>query len=103
METALSLQHVGRVTEALNTTTGGWAGYTQLALYWLANASDLSPVQEGHLIIEPVSALLLVGIDINSLADKRHTYALFSGGAPTQKCAYRETGYVAHGARLYTG
>ncbi|KAJ7044475.1 hypothetical protein C8F04DRAFT_587609 [Mycena alexandri] len=76
VETALSLQHVGRVTEALNTTTGGWAGYTQLALYWLANASDLSPVQEGHLIIEPTSAtptlfLVVERLPKNALIEKQ--------------------------------
>ncbi|KAH9938240.1 uncharacterized protein B0H18DRAFT_1080984 [Fomitopsis serialis] len=46
LETALSLQHVQRVTHALqNNTGGGWDGHQQGVLYWLANASDVSSVR----------------------------------------------------------
>lgn len=55
LETALSLQHVGRVTDVLRTNTGGeWTGHTQLALYWLANLCDLPIVKQGHAAFEQV-------------------------------------------------
>ena len=55
LETALSLQHVSRVTDAVSSTSGGgWTGYTQLALYWIAEASDLPDVKHGHAASEQV-------------------------------------------------
>ncbi|KAJ7179009.1 hypothetical protein C8R46DRAFT_1159714 [Mycena filopes] len=76
VETALSLQHVARVAEALATNTGGWTGNTQLALYWLANASDLSSVREGHLTIESTSTaptlfLVVESLPKNALVEKQ--------------------------------
>ncbi|KAJ7682662.1 hypothetical protein DFH06DRAFT_1389612 [Mycena polygramma] len=76
VETALSLQHVDRVTHALSTSTGGWAGHTQLALYWLANASDLSAVRQGHATSElkrtsPTLFLEVESLPKNALVEKQ--------------------------------
>ncbi|KAJ6486394.1 hypothetical protein C8R47DRAFT_521061 [Mycena vitilis] len=67
VETALSLQHVDRVGHALSTSTGGWGGHTQLALYWLANASDLSAVRQGHVTSEPKRASPTLFLEVESL------------------------------------
>jgi diphthine-ammonia ligase len=49
METALACQHVARVTDALkNNSGGGWVGYPQAALYWLADINHLPHVEHGH-------------------------------------------------------
>lgn len=43
METALAFQHVERVINALKTSSGGgWNGYSQAVLYWLAKSSDIT-------------------------------------------------------------
>ncbi|KAF7352671.1 Diphthine--ammonia ligase [Mycena venus] len=75
-ETALSLQHVNRVTQALGTNTGGWAGHTQLAIYWLANASHLPAVLQGHSTFEsksttPTLFLVVEHLPKNALVEKQ--------------------------------
>lgn len=45
-ETALAFQHVDRVKTAVQTTSGGWKGFTQLALYWLVDPKDSPRVAE---------------------------------------------------------
>ncbi|KAJ7180235.1 hypothetical protein C8R43DRAFT_1093586 [Mycena crocata] len=76
-ETALSLQHVNRVTDVLIANTGGgWIGHTQLALYWLANASDLSAVKHGHSVFEeeataPTLFLVVPRLPKNALVEKQ--------------------------------
>ncbi|KAJ7765005.1 hypothetical protein DFH07DRAFT_1015601 [Mycena maculata] len=77
LETALSLQHVKRVTNALSSNTGGgWTGHSQLVLYWLANLSDLSGVKHGHAALEKETAaptLFLVVKDLpkNAIVEKQ--------------------------------
>ncbi|KAI0677159.1 hypothetical protein C8Q78DRAFT_1065776 [Trametes maxima] len=47
LETALAFQHVHRVVEALkNNSGGGWTGYYQGIVYWLASPGELPPVRE---------------------------------------------------------
>ncbi|KAJ6598927.1 hypothetical protein DFH09DRAFT_18918 [Mycena vulgaris] len=86
LETALSLQHVNRVTDAVCTNTGGgWTGHTQLALYWLANTSDLPAVKHGHSAFEQSSAaptlfLVVERLPKNALIEKQvmlHTGRVF--------------------------
>ncbi|KAJ7094639.1 hypothetical protein B0H15DRAFT_969751 [Mycena belliarum] len=86
LETALSLQHVSRVTDAVRTNTGGgWMGHTQLALYWLARAADLPAVKHGHEAIEERSAaptlfLVVECLPKNALVEKQvmlHTGRVF--------------------------
>jgi diphthine-ammonia ligase len=61
LETALSLQHIGRVSDALTSNTGGgWVGYTQLALYWLANVSNLPVVKKGLAAVEEVRSIMYI-------------------------------------------
>ncbi|KAJ6539476.1 hypothetical protein B0H19DRAFT_361581 [Mycena capillaripes] len=67
VETALSLQHVERVTQAISTNSGGWSGHTQLGLYWLANASDLSAVKQGNSAVETKSATPTLFLVVRSL------------------------------------
>ncbi|KAJ7904650.1 hypothetical protein B0H14DRAFT_2663796 [Mycena olivaceomarginata] len=74
LETALSLQHVDRVTQAVSTNTGGWAGHTQLVLYWLASPSHLSAVRQGHLASEsttPTLFLVVQSLPKNALVEKQ--------------------------------
>ncbi|KAJ7929912.1 hypothetical protein B0H13DRAFT_2228328 [Mycena leptocephala] len=66
LETALSLQHVDRVTGAISTSTGGWTGYTQLALYWLTNASNLSAKNA-----TPTLFLVVESLPKNALVEKQ--------------------------------
>jgi len=48
-ELALASQHVARVTQALQDNAGGsWTAHTQLAIYWLTSADDVSHVRSGH-------------------------------------------------------
>ncbi|KAJ7507949.1 hypothetical protein B0H11DRAFT_1849356 [Mycena galericulata] len=77
LETALSLQHISRVTSVLSTNTGGgWTGHTQLALYWLSNVSDLSEVKHGHAAFEqetlaPTLFLVVQHLPKNALVEKQ--------------------------------
>ncbi|KAJ6515757.1 hypothetical protein C8R45DRAFT_1140671 [Mycena sanguinolenta] len=75
LETALSLQHVDRVTRAISTNTGGWAGHTQLALYWLANIRHLRAVRCGHSALESITTptlfLVVENIPKNALIEKQ--------------------------------
>ncbi|KAF7355433.1 Diphthine--ammonia ligase [Mycena sanguinolenta] len=76
LETALSLQHVERVTRAISTNTGGWAGHTQLALYWLTNIGHLSAVRRGHSALEsetaiPTLFLVVENIPKSALVEKQ--------------------------------
>ncbi|KAJ7684045.1 hypothetical protein B0H17DRAFT_1226051 [Mycena rosella] len=76
LETALSLQHVNRVTEAVSTNTGGgWTGHTQLALYWLARVSDLPHAKHGHTAFEQVRAptlfLVVESLPKNAIIEKQ--------------------------------
>ena len=51
-EMALSCQHVSRITSALKDNSGGgWEGYTQLSIYWLATSMVLH-VKKGHLALQ---------------------------------------------------
>ncbi|KAJ7129533.1 hypothetical protein C8R44DRAFT_700368 [Mycena epipterygia] len=86
LETALSLQHVNRVVNAVSTNTGGgWTGHIQLALYWLANTSDLSEVKHGHTALEqttvaPTLFLVVESLPKNALVEKQvllHTGRVF--------------------------
>jgi diphthine-ammonia ligase len=55
IETALSFQHVERVTNALKANSGGgWNGFAQAALYWLAKASDIVHVKQASMAYERV-------------------------------------------------
>lgn len=46
METALSVQHVDQVVDALRSGSGGgWRGHIQAAFYWLANSGDIPHVK----------------------------------------------------------
>ena len=46
-ETALSSQHVDRVVQALqNTSGGGWDGHAQNTLYWFINDHDVPLVKK---------------------------------------------------------
>ncbi|KAJ7283900.1 hypothetical protein C8J57DRAFT_748482 [Mycena rebaudengoi] len=64
LETALSLQHIGRVSDALTSNTGGgWVGYTQLALYWLANVSNLPVVKKGLAAVEENAPTLFLVVE----------------------------------------
>ncbi|KAF8195745.1 hypothetical protein K438DRAFT_1918923 [Mycena galopus ATCC 62051] len=85
LETALSLQHVDRVTRALSTNTGSWAGHTQLALYWLANASHLSAVRQGHSVFEPNTASPTLFLVVQNLPK----------GALVEKQVMSHTGRIA--------
>ncbi|KAK7061844.1 Diphthine--ammonia ligase [Favolaschia claudopus] len=76
LQTALSLQHVERVTRAISTVSGGWQGHTQLALYWLANITDLGAVRQGHSVSEqkrvaPTLFLVVEHIPKNALVEKQ--------------------------------
>ncbi|KAJ7498784.1 hypothetical protein FB451DRAFT_1014256 [Mycena latifolia] len=86
IETALSLQHVSRVTDAVSANTGGgWTGHTQLALYWLARTSDLPDAKHGHAAFEQPSAaptlfLVVESLPKNALIEKQvmlHTGRVF--------------------------
>ncbi|KAH7930747.1 hypothetical protein BV22DRAFT_1078565 [Leucogyrophana mollusca] len=46
METALCFQHADRVAAALRTTTGGWEGHVEAALYWISQHCDVSHVKK---------------------------------------------------------
>ncbi|KAJ7638968.1 hypothetical protein FB45DRAFT_417505 [Roridomyces roridus] len=75
LETALCTQHVIRVTDALSTSTGGWTGHTQIALYWLSNQSDLENVKRGHQILQdprtPTLFLVVKQLPKNALVEKQ--------------------------------
>ncbi|KAJ6628758.1 hypothetical protein B0H10DRAFT_2259637, partial [Mycena sp. CBHHK59/15] len=75
-EIALSVQHVSRVTDALRTNSGGWIGYTQLALYWLENTSHLPSAKNGDAIVEqkyavPTLFLVVDSLPKNALIEKQ--------------------------------
>ncbi|KAI0081690.1 hypothetical protein K474DRAFT_1130183 [Panus rudis PR-1116 ss-1] len=54
-ETALSCQHVERVTRALRDQAGRtWEGHTQLALYWFSNAENIPRVREATNLLQDV-------------------------------------------------
>lgn len=57
METALSFQHVERVTMALKASSGGgWNGYPQAIIYWLANSNDIIHVRQACQAYEKVGS-----------------------------------------------
>lgn len=75
-ETALCIQHVSRVTDALrNNTGGGWAGHTQVALYWLTNADHLPHIRRAHAALgqDYIPTLFLVVKDLpkDALVEKQ--------------------------------
>jgi diphthine-ammonia ligase len=62
IETALSFQHVERVTNALKTNTGGgWNGYAQAVLYWIAKSSDIIHVKQASMEYEKAGTRLWLG------------------------------------------
>lgn len=55
-ETALSCQHVQRITDALrNNSGGGWTGHYQGMIYWLTCADDVHHVRKASLSCAKVS------------------------------------------------
>ncbi|KIM90928.1 hypothetical protein PILCRDRAFT_811423 [Piloderma croceum F 1598] len=83
IETALSFQHVERVTNALKTNTGGgWNGYAQAVLYWLAKSSDIIHVKQASMEYEkdagvPTLFIAVKSLPKNALVEKQ---ALFHTG-----------------------
>ncbi|TFY59943.1 hypothetical protein EVJ58_g5455 [Rhodofomes roseus] len=68
LETALSFQHVQRVTNALqNNTGGGWDAHHQGVLYWLANASDVQRVRAASKIYPPDAVTPLLYLVVPTL------------------------------------
>jgi diphthine-ammonia ligase len=55
LESALTSQHVKRLTDVLGTNTGGWKGCTQSTIYWLVDARDILHVKKAHQTHEKVS------------------------------------------------
>lgn len=55
IESALSFQNAARVTNALKTNSGGgWNGYAQAVLYWLAQPGDIVHVKAASEAFEDV-------------------------------------------------
>lgn len=55
METALSFQNAERIMHALRTNSGGgWNGYAQSVVYWLAQPRDITHVQAASQSFENV-------------------------------------------------
>jgi diphthine-ammonia ligase len=54
LESALCLQHVKRITDVLKENSGGWHGYTQLAMYWLTDGQNASHARKAHQAYEVV-------------------------------------------------
>ena len=55
IETALTFQHVDRVTNALKANSGGgWHGFAQVVLYWLTKSSDIVHVKQASRAYEKV-------------------------------------------------
>ncbi|KAF8630333.1 hypothetical protein AX15_002983 [Amanita polypyramis BW_CC] len=46
LETALACQHASRICNSVSENTGGWKGYAQSIIYWLANIDDTSRVRK---------------------------------------------------------
>lgn len=55
IETALSFQHIERVTDALKANSGGgWNGFAQAVLYWLAKSGDIVHIKQASIAYERV-------------------------------------------------
>ncbi|KAH6915328.1 meiotically up-regulated 71 protein [Coprinopsis sp. MPI-PUGE-AT-0042] len=83
LQTALARQHVTRVVKALSETSGSWAGYPQLILYWMDQ------------IIEPADILLRpeTGSQIPSLCVVVDS---LPKGATVEKQVLYHTGRYSH-------
>jgi len=80
METALSFQHVERIKNALKAGSGGgWNGFAQVVLYWLANSSDIVHVKQASMIYEmeagvPTLFIAVKSLPRNALVEKQVLY-----------------------------
>jgi diphthine-ammonia ligase len=98
---ALTFQHVHRVVDSLeNSTGGGWKGHAQAVLYWVTNVADVQQAKKASQTYEKVGSISLVDMFIiNTLLQEVIPPTLFLVVKALPKDALIEKQVILHTGR----